>query len=55
MYRKANESSIASENFELPFSGKLLPDNHWVIMAQWIKFIELEKSELDVRRGGNDH
>ena len=42
MYRKSNQSSIAPENFELPFSGKLSPDNRWVIMAELIPWSEFE-------------
>ena len=42
MYRKAHQSSITPENFELPFSGKLSPDNRWIIMAELIPWAEFE-------------
>ena len=42
MYRKSNQSSISSENFELPFSGKLSPDNRWVIMTELIPWSDFE-------------
>ncbi len=42
MYRKAHQSSITPENFELPFSGKLSPDNRWLIMAELIPWAEFE-------------
>ncbi len=42
MYRKANQSEPTPENFELPFSGKLSPDNRWVIMAELIPWGEFE-------------
>ncbi len=42
MYRKADQSSITPENFELPFSGKLSPDNRWIIMAELIPWAEFE-------------
>ena len=43
MYRQANQPSITPENFELPFSGKLSPDNRWVIMAELIPWTEFEQ------------
>ena len=43
MYRKSNQSSITPENFELPFSEKLSPDNRWVIMAELIPWSEFEE------------
>lgn len=43
MYRKTNESSIAPENFELPFEGKLSADNRWIIMAELIPWEEFEE------------
>jgi hypothetical protein len=42
MYRKSNQSSITPENFELPVSVKLSPDNRWVIMAELIPWLEFE-------------
>jgi transposase, IS5 family len=42
MYRKFTQPSINPENFEMPFSGKLCPDNRWVIMAQLIPWAEFE-------------
>jgi len=43
MYRKTNEPAIAPENFELPFEGKLSPDNRWVIMAELVPWEEFEE------------
>ena len=43
MYRKSTQSSIIPENFEMPFSGKLSPDNRWVIMAELIPWAEFEE------------
>jgi hypothetical protein len=43
MYRKTNKPAIVPENFELPFSGKLSPDNRWVIMADLIPWEEFEE------------
>ncbi len=42
MYRKADQSELTPENFELPFSGRLSPDNRWVIMANLIPWSEFE-------------
>jgi transposase, IS5 family len=42
MYRQSNQASINRENFELPFSEKLSPDNRWVIMAGLIPWAEFE-------------
>ena len=42
MYRQSNQSEPTPENFELPFSGKLSPDNRWVIMAELIPWSEFE-------------
>ena len=42
MYRKSTQFSIIPENFEMPFSGKLSPDNRWVIMAELIPWAEFE-------------
>ncbi len=42
MYRKSNQTSITPENFELPVSVKLLPNNRWVIMAELIPWAEFE-------------
>ncbi|KST67518.1 transposase [Mastigocoleus testarum BC008] len=43
MYRKEEQSQISSENFELPFEGKLSKDNRWVIMASLIPWSEFEE------------
>ncbi len=43
MYRKSNQSELTPENFELPFSGKLSPDNRWLIMAELIPWTEFEE------------
>ncbi len=42
MYRKSNQSELTPENFELPFSEKLSPDNRWIIMAELIPWLEFE-------------
>ena len=42
MYRQSNQPELTPENFELPFSGKLSPDNRWVIMAKLIPWAEFE-------------
>ena len=47
MYRKSNQPELTPDNFEMPFSEKLSPDNRWVIMAElipWAKF-EVEYAE----------
>ena len=43
MYRKSDQSERSCENFELPFSEKLSPDNRWVIMAELIPWSEFEE------------
>ena len=42
MYRKSNQPEQTLNNFEIPFSGKLSPDNRWVIMAQLVPWSEFE-------------
>ncbi|WP_293036361.1 IS5 family transposase [Moorena sp. SIO1F2] len=42
MYRKVEQPPTPPENFELPFEGKLSPDNRWVIMANLIPWSEFE-------------
>jgi hypothetical protein len=42
MYHKEKQLQISSENFELPFEGKLSEDNRWVIMASLIPWSEFE-------------
>jgi len=42
MYRKEEQSQVLSENFELPFEGKLSEDNRWVIIASLIPWLEFE-------------
>ena len=42
MYYKFNQPSITPDNFELPASIKLSPDNRWVIMAELISWSEFE-------------
>lgn len=41
MYRKT-EQQLALENFHLPFSGKLNPNNRWVVLAHLIPWDTLE-------------
>jgi cobalamin biosynthesis protein CbiD len=43
MYKKAEQLEAESENFELPFGGKLAEDNRWVIMAKLIPWSEVEE------------
>lgn len=43
MYRKENQPSILAEKFELPFEGKLLENNRWVIMAKLIPWSDFEQ------------
>jgi hypothetical protein len=43
MYKKVNQLKTESENFELPFGGKLAEDNRWVIMAKLIPWSEVEE------------
>ncbi len=43
MYRKAQESPITPENFELPIGTKLSAENRWVIMANLIPWEEFEE------------
>ena len=43
MYKKAKQIETESENFELPFGGKLAEDNRWVIMAKLIPWAEVEE------------
>ena len=42
MYRKSDQPELTPENFELPFSGKLFPDNWWLIMEELIPWSEFE-------------
>ncbi len=42
MYRKSDQPELTPENFELPFSGKLSPDNRWLIMAELIPWSDFE-------------
>ena len=43
MYKKTEQLETESENFELPFGGKLAEDNRWVIMAKLIPWSEVEE------------
>ena len=43
MYRKSNQAPLTSENFLLPFDGKLSSENRWVIMAELIPWDEFEE------------
>ena len=42
MYKKTEQLESESENFELPFEGKLAENNRWVIMAKLIPWSEVE-------------
>ncbi len=50
MYRKSDQPELTPENFELPFSGKLSPDNRWLIMAELIPWSEFESSQELIER-----
>lgn len=43
MYKKAEQLETESENFELPFGGKLAEDNRWVMMAKLVPWAEVEE------------
>ncbi|WP_274519631.1 hypothetical protein [Caenibacillus caldisaponilyticus] len=36
MYKRSENQLILSDDFFLPFGGKLNKDNRWVKLAQWI-------------------
>ena len=40
---KSNKLASSSEDFELPFAGKLSADNPWVQLAQLIPWSEFEE------------
>ena len=48
MYRFKEQSHVSSENFELPFEGKLSEDNRWVIMASLIPWSEFEEEYASI-------
>ena len=48
MYRFDEQSHVSSENFELPFEGKLSEDNRWVIMASLIPWSEFEEEYASI-------
>ncbi len=48
MYRKEEQAQISSENFELPFDGKLSEKNRWVIMASLIPWEEFEEEYASI-------
>ena len=52
MYRKANQPELSCENFELPFSGKLSPDNRWLIMVELIPWSEEGRRRCATRADG---
>ncbi|NQE38579.1 hypothetical protein E5S67_06364 [Microcoleus sp. IPMA8] len=43
MYRKVEQAPSSTEDFELPFGGKLAEDNRWVMLAQLIPWVEFEQ------------
>ncbi|MEB3218395.1 MAG: hypothetical protein VKN72_19480 [Nostocales cyanobacterium 94392] len=49
MYHREEQPQISSENFELPFEGKLSEDNRWVIMASLIPWSEFEDEYASIR------
>jgi len=48
MYRFEEQAQISSENFELPFEGKLSEDNRWVIMASLIPWSDFEEEYASI-------
>ncbi len=42
MYRKVEDPINSEADFELPFEGKLSPENRWVIIASLIPWEEFE-------------
>lgn len=42
MYRKADQSELTPENFELPVVIELSSENRWVIMAELIPWSDFE-------------
>mgnify|MGYP001802994787 FL=1 len=48
MYRFDEQSHVSSENFELPFEGKLSEDNRWVIMASLIPWSDFEEEYASI-------
>ena len=42
MYRTTNEAQEKAENFDLPFGGKLSPENRWVKLAKLIPWSDFE-------------
>jgi IS5 family transposase len=54
MYPKVEPHILSPEKFELPFEGKLDPNNRWVIMAElipWSEFAEQYNSKLSSEMG----
>ena len=48
MYRFEEQSQVSSENFELPFEGKLSENNRWVIMASLIPWSDFEEEYASI-------
>lgn len=48
MYRFEEQVQIPTENFELPFEGKLSENNRWVIMASLIPWSEFEEEYASI-------
>ena len=54
MYPKVEPHILSPEKFELPFEGKLDPNNRWVIMAElipWSEFADQYNSKLSAEMG----
>jgi transposase, IS5 family len=54
MYYPIDTQPISSEKFELPFEGKLDPNNRWVLMSElipWSEFEEEYSSKLSSEMG----
>ena len=45
MYRNTNKAQKKAENFDLPFGGKLSPENRWVKLAKLIPWSERESKQ----------
>lgn len=54
MYRTTKKAQPRAEKFELPFGGKLSPENRWVKLAKLIPWSEFEAeyaSQFSLRMG----
>jgi IS5 family transposase len=44
MYRKHHNGQLSIEEFHVPFSGALDPENRWVLFASLMPWEELEET-----------